>query len=709
MRAILLSILLCLTTLPTAAQDNTAALVADRVSVSGEVLSAEGNVEISQGGITLRAGGVTYNGATDQLTISGPIYILEDDGTAIAADFAQLSGDLQTGLLQSARLVFARQLQVAAAEIKRVDGRYTQFYKTVASSCKICADDPTPLWEIRAKTITHDAEERQLYFDKASLRVLGVPIFYTPYLRLPDPTVERASGFLLPELRSNGDLGVGLRVPYFFVLNDHADLTLTPWLTSKGSRTLEGRYRHKFVRGEVEVNAALTDDNLTDRGFRGYLFADGTFALPAGFTGKFDIEVTSDPGYLLLYDYSDKDRLDSAIRVERANRDELIWAELIHYRSLRRLESNRTTPTIVGDANYTKRFVPDRIGGIATVSLETSGHVRTSSFDATDSGLARDVARISALGNWRKDWIRPNGMIFAAEAEIRVDAYEVQQDRRLQFDDTVELTSFGMLEWRWPMLRQNGGVSHLIEPVAQVVWSNDNSRDVVNEDSLLVEFDETNLFEFSRFPGVDASERGRRINLGVTYTRTDPRGWDLALTVGRVIRDRDLNQFSASTGLADKSSDWLVAAQLSIGERFDIINRAVISDNLTIARNETRLQWNTDAITLGSNFVWLEADTFEGRPLDTSEFSFDGSFRVSRHWTLLSDLRYDFVGDRTTEAGLGLRYQNECARVDLSVSRRFTSSTNVTPTTDFSLSVQLAGFGARKTKGGPSFTRQCHG
>jgi LPS-assembly protein len=502
---------------------------------------------------------------------------------------------------------------------------------------------------------------------------------------------------------------VGLRVPYFFVLNDHSDLTLTPWFTSKGSKTIEGRYRHKFNRGEIEINTALTDDNLTNRGFRGYLFADGTFALPAGFTGKFDIEVTSDPGYLLLYGYSDKDRLDSSIRVERANRDELIWAEFVHYRSLRRLESNRTTPTIVGDAAYTRRFVPNQIGGIATVSAEVSGHVRTSSFDATDSGLARDVTRLSTVANWRKDWIRGNGMIFAAEAELRADAYQIRQDRRLQFGNTAELTSYGMLEWRWPMLRQTASASHLIEPIAQIVWSNDDARDVVNEDSLLVEFDETNLFEFSRFPGVDAAERGRRINLGVSYTRSDPRGWDLGLTVGRVIRDRDLGQFSGSTGLQGKSSDWLLAAQLSVGDRFNVINRAVISDNLTIARNETRVQWNTEQVSLGSSFIWLEADNFEGRPLDTSEFSFDGSLRVARHWTLLSDLRYDFVGDRTTEAGLGLRYQNECARVDLSVSRRFTSSTNVTPTTDFSLSVQLAGFGARKTKGGPGFTRQCNG
>ena len=710
MRKLLLSLILTLAAWPGHAQDTLAALVADQVGVTNDELQASGNVEITHNGTTLRAQQVTYNQTEDRLIVSGPIYILQDDGTAIAAKFAQLSGDLQTGLLQSARLVFAEQLQIAAAEINRVEGRYTQFYKSVASSCRICADNPTPLWEIRAKTITHDSNERQLYFDNASLRVLGVPVFYTPYLRLPDPTVERASGFLLPELRTNGDLGIGLRVPYFFTLGDHADLTLTPWFTSRGAETLEARYRQKFTFGEIQVDSAITEDNLTEDSIRGYLFADGTFTLPRGFKGEFDIEITSDPGYLLLYDYSDKDRLDSAVSIQRASRDELIWGELVHYRSLRELESNRTTPTIIGDAIYTRRITPPRIGGTATLSAETSGYIRTAREDDTNTGLARDVARVSAVANWRRDWIQRNGMILAAELELRADAYKVAQDNRLSFGDTTEVTPYGMLEWRWPMLKRSaGGVTHQLEPVAQFVWSTDSQKEIINEDSLLVEFDEVNLFEFSRFPGVDARERGRRLNLGVSYTRIDPRGWDLALTVGRVIRDRDLGQFSLSTGLQGKSSDWLVAAQLSIGENFDLINRAVFDDSFSVARNETRLGWSNENLSLASSFVWLEADTFEGRPLDTSEFSFDGSVRVARHWTLLSDLRYDFVDDRTTEAGFGLRYQNECARVDLSVSRRFTSSTNVTPTTDLSLSVQLAGFGARKTSDSAGFTRQCNG
>ena len=433
-----------------------------------------------------------------------------------------MSGDLQSGVLKGARVVYARQLQLAAAELRRTEGRYTQFYKTVASSCHICENNPRPLWEIRSKRVIHDAQERQIYFDEATLRVFDVPVFYTPYLRLPDPTVERSSGFLIPELRSNGDLGTGIRTPYFFTLGDHADLTITPWFTSKGAKTFEGRYRQKFVRGEIEIEGAVTDDNVTNADIRSYLFADGTFALGHGFTGKFDLELVSDADYLLLYGYSNTDILDSAISLERANRDEYIGAELIHYKSLRDEDDNRTLPTIVGDANYIKRFSPARLGGIATLTAQAHGHFRRANTDPTNEGLSRDVVRITASAEWRRDWVWNSGMLIAAEGAVFVDGYQVRQPRpnaALAFDDTVEVTPYAMLEWRWPMLRQGTKASHLLEPVVQVVLANNSvSGDVDNEDSLLVEFDEANLFEFSRSPGADNREQGNRINLGLTYT-----------------------------------------------------------------------------------------------------------------------------------------------------------------------------------------------
>jgi len=458
-------------------------------------------------------------------------------------------------VLKSARLVFARQLQLAANEIRRTEGRFTQFYKTTASSCHICEDNPTPLWEIRARQITHDAEERQLYFNGATLRVLNVPVFYTPYLRLPDPTVERSTGFLFPEFRSNGDVGFGLRFPYFITLGDHADLTLTPWFTTKGAATLEGRYRQKFRFGEIELNGAVTEDNLVE-GQRAYLFVDGSFQLPAGFKGKFDIELVSDPGYLLQYDFSDKDRLDSEFSIARTSRDELIAVDLVNFRSLRAEEDNDTLPALIGDAIYKRRFSPAGVGGIASLEISAHGHRRSLSFDPTNTGLARDIARLSGIANWRRDWIFENGMFFAAETQLQIDSYRVLQDQRLDFNDTTEVTPSIALEWRWPMLRRSSRTTHLLEPVVQLAWSDSAPRPVDNEDSQLVDFDEANLFRFSRFPGVDAQEDGARLNLGITYTREDPTGWSLGLTVGRILRSREVRDFTPSTGLDSNSSDW---------------------------------------------------------------------------------------------------------------------------------------------------------
>lgn len=689
----------------------TASLVADEVRFDpeAEVLVAAGNVEVLQNGVVLRASEIQYDGRADRLRVTGPLYLIDGQEVVLIADFAELSGDLKNGVLAQARAVFSEKLQLAANEVRRADGRYTQFYKSVASSCRICKNDPTPVWEIRAERITHDAERRQLYFDNATFRVLDVPIFYWPFLRLPDPTEKRASGFLLPEFNSSDELGIGVKVPYFFTLGDHADLTLTPWLTTSGSRTLEARVRHKFRFGEYEVNGAITKDDLTaTEENRGYVFADGTFTLPRGFGATWDIEAVTDNGYLLQYDYSDKDRLDSAINIDRTRRDEYAGVELIHYNSLRDGDDNQTLTSIVGDAVYTRRFSPQYIGGIASVSVEAEGHYRRSSFDATNSGLARDVARLSSVLDWRRDWVSGNGMVFAVAGALRADWYQVRQDARLRFDDTTEITPYASAEWRWPMLRRSSAATHLVEPVVQFVYADTDPRNVDDEDSILVEFDEANLYSFSRFPGADRQEQGSRLNLGVTYTRQDVDGWSLGLTVGRVLRESNTGQFSVSTGLDGQSSDWLLAAQVKIGDRFNLINRTLVDDGLTISRNEMRLTWHEDMFRLGSTFAWLEADPAEGRPLDTSEFNIDGAYRISRHWTLSSNLRYDFVGDRTTRAGVGASYQNECAKVDLSVSRRFTTSTNVSPSTDFNLSVQLAGFGATGI-GGDSFARQCSG
>ena len=674
-----------------------ALLIADAIDFSGETgtLTAKGNVEVFYDGVQLKAGEIRYDQTDDSLSINGPITLRDDETTVIFADFAELSSDLQSGLLRGARLVLDEQLQIAATEISRSsDGRFVQAYQTVASSCTICAENPVPLWQLRSKRVIHDTQERQLYFEQAQLRVLGVPVIYLPQVRLPDPALERSSGFLAPELSSDDQLGTGIKIPYFHVIDESRDLTLTPYVTSGGTETLEGRHRQAFVNGAIEVNGALTFDGLTPDAYRGYVFAEGTFDVAHDYTLTFDIETTSDPDYLVTYGVSDLDRLTSRLALARVDRKHINQAEIIAFQSLRESEDNRFLPTILTSVSTTRRFAPDMIGGIATVDAEVHGHYRRGDDAAT--GLSRDVARVGLSAQWERSWLWNTGLVTRLHAEGHLDHYQILQDPLNFADETVtRVTPILTFEARIPMAKATtGGVQHLLEPIVQAVFTRDTLSDAPNEDSQTIDFDEGNLFSTSRFAGRDVRETGNRLNIGVNYTRVDPAVWDLGLTLGRVVRDADQNQFNAGTGLDGSSSDWLAAVSLDVQDRLQLAHRALFDDQLSFARSETLLRYTDPRYSVLSGFTWLEADAAAGRLLDTSEWSLDATVALARDWTGQVDWRYDFETNDASTAGVGLSYHSDCVRVDFNVSRRFTATTTLRPATTVGLTFELTGFGA---------------
>jgi LPS-assembly protein len=57
------------------------------------------------------------------------------------------------------------------------------------------------------------------------LRFYNVPVLYTPYLRVPLQSKKRDSGFLNPSYAKSTNLGLGIRVPYYFNLAPNMYLT----------------------------------------------------------------------------------------------------------------------------------------------------------------------------------------------------------------------------------------------------------------------------------------------------------------------------------------------------------------------------------------------------------------------------------------------------------------------------------------------------
>jgi LPS-assembly protein len=699
-RALLISLTALLSATGTTAQD-AATLIADSLRINGnDQLIAEGNVEVLFGDTQLTATRVTYSGSSDQISIDGPVR-LRDGDTLLEADAAQIDEDLQNGLLIGARLILNQQVQIAAAQLTRVEGRYTQLHRTVATSCQVCEETKTPLWSIRARRVVHDEQEQQLYFDEAQLRILDVPVLYLPRLRLPDPTLTRSTGFLIPQIKTTSQLGTGVKFPYFITLGDHADLTLTPYV-SNATRTLEFRYRQAFTNGDIDIQGAFTGDDIRSENARAYLFADGQFDLNRGYKLSFDIEATGDNTYLLDYDYASKDRLDSQVSLTRTRAGTHFSADLIHFETLRDSEDNSTLPPIVGDVIYERHIAPG-FGGTLSLRGDAHTHFRYSDLD----GFGRDVTRLSGSADWRRNWILGNGMQIGALGAIYADLHLVEQDQAYD-SATAQITPYAGVELRWPFAKTTQtGVTHLLEPVVQAVWSDTAGEDVPNEDSTRVEFDEGNLFAFSRFPGSDLREGGARLNLGVSWSRFDQAGTSSTLSFGKIYRDRVIDDFSLSSGLSKASSDWLISGSFALPNGLELISRTLLNDGLKATKSETRIDWTNDIIDLGATYTWLTEDAGEDRLDSVSEWSLDSKFQVARHWATSLDWRYDVVTSRTAQAGFGIEYRNECVEIDLSLSRRFTSSSNLEPSTDFGFSVSLSGFstGGRSQ----SYARSCSG
>lgn len=193
---------------------------------------------------------------------------------------------------------------------------------------------------------------------------------------------------------------------------------------------------------------------------------------------------------------------------------------------------------------------------------------------------------------------------------------------------------------------------------------------------------------------------------GVGYTRIDPAGWSLGATVGRVIREKDLGQFSDASGLNGKQSDWLAALQLTLQDGFILTNRMLFDNDLSTSKAELRMDADFERFGLSTSYIRVLEDESENREDPVSELVLDARYQVNDAWTARASTRYDFEQERAARAGVGVEFRNECMSVDLSLSRRFDSSTTVKPSTDIGLSVDLLGFGSGK-KPGPAGT--CRG
>jgi len=264
-------------------------LIADQISISdeGDKIIAQGNVKIYSSNKVLNAEKIIYNNSNYLVQVYGPIKIIDDNNITITADYSLVSKDLKKIISSGVKALFEDYFKITSEEIKYNSGGKTKFKNSIGTSCKICSEDTSPpLWNIKSKLIVHDQDNKTLIFKNALLEIGGIPVFYTPYLKTPQPGVKRASGFLTPSIISSDINGYGIKQPYFIVLNNNSDLTVSLFKTNQ-TILFETEYRANLKNENINIKSTL-EPNITNKKINGFINVKGEKIYPESFNLEYD-------------------------------------------------------------------------------------------------------------------------------------------------------------------------------------------------------------------------------------------------------------------------------------------------------------------------------------------------------------------------------------------------------------------------------------
>jgi len=105
------------------------------------------------------------------------------------ADKLELSNELEAGTASSFTARAALATRTEDEEIELFNAYYT-----ACEPCKKEGKTKKPTWRLRARKVRQDRDKNAIIYNNAVFELLGVPVFFTPYLAHPDPSVGRASG-----------------------------------------------------------------------------------------------------------------------------------------------------------------------------------------------------------------------------------------------------------------------------------------------------------------------------------------------------------------------------------------------------------------------------------------------------------------------------------------------------------------------------------
>jgi len=207
------------------------------METSGDWVTIREDAQVSYKDTKILADRIRFNQASYELEASGNVVLLTK-GARIGGESMLFNLREQTGSITKPLVETEDGFILAGETLQKYGPNRYRIEHARLTSCT----QPTPYWLLRASLIDFQvgkaATLRHTRFNLGK-----VPVFYTPWLRLPMNN-ERASGFLMPIWGTSDFHGFYINTSYFWAINRSHDATVGFDYYEKRGYRYSGEYRN---------------------------------------------------------------------------------------------------------------------------------------------------------------------------------------------------------------------------------------------------------------------------------------------------------------------------------------------------------------------------------------------------------------------------------------------------------------------------------
>jgi LPS-assembly protein len=693
---------------------------------------ARGHVEISQAGQVLLADTVSYNQRTDTVTASGHVSLAQPTGEIVFSDFIELRDSMTEGFAKNVRMLMADRSRLAANAMRRTNANHTELVRGIYSPCDLCKGDPSapPLWQLKAREIDHDTELQRVEFRDAVMEIDGWPVFYTPYLSAPDPSVKRASGFLPPTMGSSNTLGAHITIPYYLVLGPDKDLTLAPRFYTQAGVLAEAEYRERFSNGTLDAIGSLNHSNVgtgestSSQGeqWRGHINESSVFDLDDTWRTGLDVQRVSDQTYLLRFGFGNPLLNAEISRAYLEGFDPRGSTDVNGYifQPLLPGLGDSTQPIVLPVVNRNWQSEPDALGGRWNLNANLLDIVRE---------VGTQTRRLSAGTEWDRSFVDGFGGHYDFSASIRGDGYSIGDLSNVSNPELPSAffpvdghpalaptpTNFVTgrtfpqvgLVWSYPLIHRGDDITGLIEPIVGgfAAPSSGNRLNIPDEDSLSYQLTDTDLFRRDRLAGYDILDTGQRVDYGAEFGLYNKEGGSYRMLVGQSYRAQPNPFLPIGSGAEKRLSDMVGRVVLSPNNYVDLIYRFRYDTSPWSSRfQQVGISAGPQSLRVSTNFVYLPAQVQGEQVTNPStgqnvlygkreQLSFSVVTKLTRYWsmqltetinltnstTLVNNVPTPQASSASLYGSLSAIYQDECLAFIGAVTQSGIRSGDVVP------------------------------